>query len=143
MAKDAHDDPYSPQHRRFVLPCSECGTVARVYGLLKGESINYPDKPLCRDCMDIFVRVWGEPGRFGQENPLSIFSPPEHDVEVIEVDGELIEYHVVLCPRCNGTGWHMGGQCFRCAGSRFALQSDKGVQRTARWWQTYQQNRVT
>lgn len=137
MATDAHDDPYNAQHRPFVLACSECGEVGRIYGLLPGESWKYPDKPLCRECTDMYVRVWGE-------GVLSGFSPPSTDLEIIEdyETGELHEYRVVLCPRCNGSGWYMGGQCFKCIGARYTLQSDKGVRRTARWWQTYHQNRT-
>lgn len=84
-------------------------------------------------CAAIEHRVWNDPTR------LSMFRVPETDT-VIDEDGEVL--HVVLCPRCNGAGKVSFGWCYACIGARWTLQSDKGVRRTARWWQTYQQNRT-
>lgn len=143
MATDAHDDPYRPQHRRFVLPCSECRAEERVYGLLLNENRTMPEKPLCRDCADMYLRVWGET-QGSERSPLSMWWPPEHDLIVDDPndDGVLRELYVVLCPRCNGTGLVDGRSCFQCFGARYSFVDDKGIQRTARWWQTFQQNRT-
>jgi hypothetical protein len=133
MVKDAHDDPYSAQHRKFVLACAECGSVERIYGLRKGEGFTHetPFEPLCRDCTDIHLRVWG------QEN-LSQMGPPDKDT--LRAGDDVL--YVVLCTRCNGTGMTPWGLCNQCIGLRHTVVDPKGVRRTARWWQTYQQNRT-
>jgi len=56
-------------------------------------------------------------------------------------------HRAFLCPRCNGTGHVYASSrtpdtyCFGCGGSGWILRDDEGIQRTARWWATYQRNR--
>lgn len=133
-SKDAHDDPYQAQLRPFILPCAECGETEQISGLrlVEGGTINTPLDPLCKDCTEIHLRVWGNQG-------LSPMSPGEKTSST--EDG--LTLYVVLCPRCDGTGRWMGdGMCRECSGYRYSLLDTKGVRRTARWWQTYQQNRT-
>jgi hypothetical protein len=131
--KDTHDDPYLVQRRPFVLPCAECGAVERVIALrnAEGGTANTPAEPLCADCAGIWSRVWA--GR------LSAMSPPPEDTWLDE-GGQ--RFYVVLCPRCGGTGAVLGGLCFACIGMRWVALDAAGVRRTARWWETYQQNRT-
>jgi hypothetical protein len=126
---DAADDPYRPQIRPFVLACTDCGEVEPVKGLrfVEGGTENTPYDPLCGDCTGIERRVWGN-------RRLTMFEPEPHPL-----DGGTL----VLCPRCNGEGRiEPYGLCFRCQGERYDYLDATGVRRTARWWQTYQQNRV-
>jgi hypothetical protein len=56
--------------------------------------------------------------------------------------------YAFLCPRCGGSG-HVYASvrtpdtwCFSCGGDGWIAVNREGVQRTARWWSTYQTNRV-
>jgi hypothetical protein len=57
-------------------------------------------------------------------------------------------WYAFLCPRCDGSGHVYASTrtpdtyCFGCGGDGWIVRNREGVQRTARWWQTYQQNRV-
>lgn len=136
MGKDAIDDPYQAQRRPFELPCKDCGEVGPVVGLRRPENgtIDTPLEPLCADCTGITRRVWG-PARLPE-----YAQPPEGGTYTIPETGEKL--HVVICPRCGGTGLVFGGSCFECGGNRWTFLSERSVRRTARWWQTFQQNRV-
>ena len=134
MTKDAADDPYKAQLHPFVLPCVDCKEEGLIVALrhVEGGTHDTPLDPLCEECAGIELRVWGK-------ERLSILSPGTR--HSISENG--VTLYVVLCGRCNGTGRFLGdGYCFACAGARYDLIDPKGVRRTARWWQTYQQNRT-
>ena len=56
--------------------------------------------------------------------------------------------YAFLCPRCGGSGQVVMGTnvadtfCFSCGGNGMIIREREIVQQTARWWATYQQNRV-
>jgi DnaJ-class molecular chaperone len=54
----------------------------------------------------------------------------------------------VVCEKCSGSGIYIatlnqrGDECNKCGGGGYVIRDPKGVQRTGRWWATYQANRV-
>jgi len=58
-----------------------------------------------------------------------------------------MHWYAFLCPRCGGSGHVYASSrtpdtyCFGCGGAGWILRDREGVQRTARWWATYQSNR--
>lgn len=63
-----------------------------------------------------------------------------------EEDGK--HSYAFLCPRCDGSGHYYAGTlvddswCFSCGGGGYIVREREIVQQVARWWQTYQRNRV-
>lgn len=136
---DAHDNPYKIQIKPLIFPCAECGEVGPAVAFRNREidgkrvaSFDVPLDPLCADDAAIERRVWGS-------SRLPDYAQPGDEASYVDDDG--VRWHVTLCWRCGGTGQLAGGHCFECWGARWSFISTQGVRRTARWWQTYQQNR--
>lgn len=134
MAKDAHDDPYVIQGTPdIVLACTDCGDVGPIAGTRAPEVApgRDPQEPLCPDCFGIHLRVWGD-RRLHALGPLTM------------VDDHGSVGYRRTCPRCGGAGRVKGYEayCFACSGFRWVHVFPKEVRRTARWSQTFQQNRT-
>lgn len=138
MTKDVADDPFqvggTPD---VILRCADCGSVEQIGGT-RWVHLDLPHEPLCPDCYGVAVRVWGE--REGHLHPIG---PPVVRNYEKHADGD--PGYRRLCPRCNGTGSAPDGyrgSCFRCIGFRWVYVHQRDVRRSARWSQTFQQNRT-
>lgn len=141
MAKDADDDPFqvagSPE---VVLTCADCGEVGPIFGTRSVPGVNQPDDPLCEEDFQIAARVWHGTPEF---NRLHLLGKPVITSFERHKDGD--PGYRRLCPRCNGTGRAPSGYeglCFECRGVRWTYVFQRDVRRTARWSQTFQQNRT-
>jgi hypothetical protein len=56
--------------------------------------------------------------------------------------------YAFLCPRCGGSGHVYASArtpdtyCYTCGGYGWIIRDREGVQRTQRWWSTFQKNRT-
>ncbi len=137
MMKDTPGDPYTVGGSSLiVLTCTECGTLAPVGGTRRTRA-GTPDDPLCTGCFAMYQRVWGDEGtadvRLRPIGPAVIYA--EQDT------GRRDPGLRRSCPRCSGRGATPWGICFTCQGERWIYVFLRDVRRTARWSQTYQQNR--
>lgn len=64
-----------------------------------------------------------------------------------EVTGKVEHLFYTVCQNCNGTGqylvsaWQKDTYCYGCLGLGARMSDREGVQRTGRWWATFQGNR--
>jgi hypothetical protein len=100
--------------------CRECRGTADLYGQWLTD--------LCTHCLMERVRA-------GEKVPLAYLG--DEDTHLF----------AVCCSNCSGSGVYLvsatqhGTECSRCMGTGWIVADTRGVQRTARWWATYQANR--
>ncbi len=105
-----------------------------------------PVKNECSYCRGAMADEWG----FGLCTACLMDRLRESPHEGVPVTGMPDEKHhrAFLCPRCGGSG-HVyvssrtnDTYCFGCGGLGWILRDREGIQRTARWWATYQRKRT-
>lgn len=72
---------------------------------------------------------------------------PHEGIPVLRFPGEEKHWYAFLCTRCEGSGHVYASTrtkdtyCFSCGGCGWIWRDREGIQRTQRWWETYQRNR--
>lgn len=106
--------------------------------------MSVPVKPSCPYCRGTMDDAWGL-GLCMSCVMDRLRESPHEGMPMVLPNGK--HNRAYLCTRCGGSGHVYASSrtpdtyCYGCGGVGWIIRDAEGIQRTARWWETYQRNR--